>query len=153
MTGKSLLPDEDPDPDHFGIQKIDRRTVNELDEVSSFYSEIQRQLDEADHGLNPLGLAKGVVPFDIDPARVDAGETHFEQILDRAEQALASTVAVWDFANQLTRMLRFNQVSSRAVVDLQAEVPWRESSTRPVPVSPKSTTCCRPSNGCPTHAG
>ncbi|MCP4661976.1 MAG: hypothetical protein GY856_41770 [bacterium] len=49
------------------------------------------------------------MPFDIDPARVDAGETHFEQILDRAEQALDSTVAVWDFANQLTRMLRLNQ--------------------------------------------
>ncbi|NJL29298.1 MAG: hypothetical protein HC897_16140 [Thermoanaerobaculia bacterium] len=109
VVGNSLLPDVDPDPAHVGIQKIDRKTVDELDEIFAAYGTVQSQLDEADRGLNPLGLAKGVVPFDIDPARVDAGETHFEQVYDRAIAALDNAVQVWDFANQLGRMLRFNQ--------------------------------------------
>ena len=49
------------------------------------------------------------MPFDIDPALVDAGETHFEQVYDRAIVAVDNAVKVWDFANQLGRMLRFNQ--------------------------------------------
>jgi len=32
-------------------------------------------------GLNPLGLAKQSVPFDIDPSLIDQGVTHFEQII------------------------------------------------------------------------
>ena len=109
VVGNSILPEEDPDPTHFGIQKIDRTTIDELDEVLAQYLAIQGQLDEADRGLNPLGLAKGVVPFDIDPALVDQGQTHFEQVLERAHTALDNAVRVWDFANQLNRMLRFNQ--------------------------------------------
>ncbi len=104
-----MLPDVDPDPSHVGIQKIDRTTVDELSEISSAYDSVQAQLDEADRGLNPLGLAKGVVPFDIDPARVEAGETHFEQIFERTLVAVDNAVEVWDFANQLNRMLLFNQ--------------------------------------------
>lgn len=102
---------------HQGIKKVDRESVAELNEVISHYDEIQAQLDRADRGLNPLGLAKGVIPFDIDPARVDGGETHFEQVLERAEQALENTVQVWDFANALTRLLRFNQDSVDALAE------------------------------------
>ena len=67
VVGNAILPAEDPDPSHVGIQKIDRTTVEELQEVVDQYLDVQQQLDEADKGLNPLGLAKGVVPFDIDP--------------------------------------------------------------------------------------
>jgi hypothetical protein len=41
-------------------------------------------MDQADQGLNPLGLAQGVVPFDIDPAFLDDGQGQFEQVQERA---------------------------------------------------------------------
>lgn len=109
LVVNAVLPDVDPDPTHVGIQKIDRTTVDEIDEIYAAYSVVQDQVDKADRGLNPLGLAKGVVPFDIDPAQVDAGKTHFEQIYNRAVKAVDNAVKVWSFANQLNRMLRFNQ--------------------------------------------
>jgi len=112
VVGNAILPAVDPNPAHGGIQKIDRTTVPELTEIASHFGEIQAQVDEADKGLNPLGLAKGVVPFDIDPSLVDAGQTHFEQIYDRAVAAMDNVVSVWDYANTLTRMLRFNQDSA-----------------------------------------
>ncbi len=94
-----------------GIQRIDRTTVDELGEIAVGFTEIQAQLDEADRGLNPLGLAKGVVPFDIDPAQVDAGKTHFEQVYDRAVGALNNAIETWNYANLLSRKLRNNQDS------------------------------------------
>ena len=109
VVGNAILPDEDLDPGNLGIQQIDRTTVPELSEIVSSFDAIQAQLDGADRGLNPLGLAKDVVPFDIDPSRVDNGETHFEQVFDRAQTALDNAVKAWDFANQINRMLRFNQ--------------------------------------------
>jgi hypothetical protein len=112
VVGNAILPAEDPNPDHVGIQRIDREHNEDLDEIITAAEDIQSRIDGADEGLNPLGLAKGVVPFDIDPAQVDAGLTHFEQIQERAIDALDNVVAVWDFANQLNKMLRFNQDTS-----------------------------------------
>ena len=67
-----------------GLRKIDRTTVLELDELTSEFRSIQARVDQADAGLNPLGLAKGVVPFDIDPVPwLPQGKTHFDQIYDR----------------------------------------------------------------------
>ncbi|MEN1727549.1 MAG: hypothetical protein AAGJ52_03825, partial [Pseudomonadota bacterium] len=115
VVGNAILPDEDPDPGNFGIQRVDRSRVEELDEIVASFDAIQSQLDGADRGLNPLGLARNVVPFDIDPSRVDpgastnSGQTHFEQIYDRAKTALDNAVKAWDYANQINRMLRFNQ--------------------------------------------
>jgi len=109
VTANAILPARDPDPSHEGLEKIDRTTVHELDQIVSNYMKIQAEIDAADQGLNPLGLAKNALLFDIDPAQVDAGKTHFEQIYERAAQALDSAVSVWDYANELNRMLRFNQ--------------------------------------------
>ena len=116
VVANALLPAVDPNPNHVGIQKIDRKSVQELDDIVTNYRSVQQHVDSADAGLNPLGLAKGVVPFDIDPNFLDSGsgfeaQTHFEQIYDRASQALDNTVQVWNFANDLTRMLRRNQDS------------------------------------------
>jgi len=118
VLGNAILPDEDPDPGNGGIQRIERGTVEELDEIVAHFDSIQGQLDQADRGLNPLGLARDVVPFDIDPSQVNTGDspveskTHFEQVFERAETALDNAVEAWDFANQLNRMLRFNQDST-----------------------------------------
>ncbi|MEM7049879.1 MAG: hypothetical protein AAF604_09470 [Acidobacteriota bacterium] len=115
VVANAILPFEDPDPSHVGIQRIDRQNIEGLDEIVAEYDTIQVQLDEADSGLNPLGLAKGVVPFDIDPDLVDneaepsAAKTHFEQIYDRASLALDNASATFDYANQLSQLLRRNQ--------------------------------------------
>ncbi|HVV73573.1 MAG TPA: hypothetical protein VHI52_19020, partial [Verrucomicrobiae bacterium] len=50
-----------------------------------------------------------MVPFDIDPALVAAGKTHFEQIYDRAVSAMVNASAVWDQANTFTSALRQQQ--------------------------------------------
>ncbi len=114
VTGNALLPERDEDPAHQGIAKVDRSTVRELDEIRSHFADVQSRMDQADQGLNPIGLAKGVVPFDIDPARFTSPilrESHFEQIYDRALTALTSAVAAYDHANQLTELLRRTQDS------------------------------------------
>ena len=89
-----------------GIQKIDRASTPELDEIAASFRDLQSQVDSADTGLNPLGLARNVVPFDIDPAAIDAGKTHFEQIYDRALQALRNACVAFDHARNATLRLR-----------------------------------------------
>jgi len=106
VTGNAILPPVDDDPDHQGIQKIDRTTVTELREVATAYTEVEAQIRKADTGLNPLGLARDVVPFDIAPAGIDEGKTHFEQIYERAVTALANAVTVFNHANNCTQLLR-----------------------------------------------
>ncbi len=109
VVGNALLPDEDPNSTHKGLNKIDRTTVHELQAITSAYNDIQSRIDESDNGLNPVGLAKGVVPFDIDPTLIDSGQTHFEQIHSRAVQALNNAATVFANANNYTRMLRNNE--------------------------------------------
>jgi ELWxxDGT repeat protein/predicted outer membrane repeat protein len=92
-----------------GIQKVDRTTIVELREVASRYAAVQAEVDQADVGLNPLGVAKGAVPFDIDPGGIANGQTHFEQIYDRAVQAMNNAIAVFNHANQSTMLLRRQQ--------------------------------------------
>lgn len=106
VVGNAIIPPEDTNPNHTGIQKIDRTTILELRDVASRAQEIQAQLDTADVGLNPLGLATNVVPFDISPAEIDAGKTHFEQMYDRAVMAMNNAIAVFNHANKSTQALR-----------------------------------------------
>ncbi|HEX5218398.1 MAG TPA: LamG-like jellyroll fold domain-containing protein [Verrucomicrobiae bacterium] len=106
VVANAILPATDPNTNHVGIQKIDRTTVVEVNEILAGYENVQGQLDRADSGLNPLGLTKNVVPFDIDPSLISAGKTHFEQIYDRAIETLNNTVTVFNHANQLSQALR-----------------------------------------------
>lgn len=124
ITANALLPDQDTDPTHTGIQKIDRTTVSELRDVASALAEIQTNLDDADAGLNPLGLAKNVVPFDIDPAAITQGKTHFEQVLDRAVRAMNNAISVFNHANNSSQLLRRQ---SDSVADFQKFVTDREA--------------------------
>lgn len=106
VVANALLPEADPNPNHTGIQKIERANIRELPEVAEAFRQIQEQVDQADQGRNPLGLANNVVPFDIDPGAIASGKTHFEQIADRAHEALKNAVAVFDHANASTQLLR-----------------------------------------------
>jgi hypothetical protein len=110
VTVNAIVPSEDPDPSHVGIQKIERATVSHLDEIASQYKKIQGQVDEADAGLNPLGLAENVVSFDIDTTQLDRfNKTQFEQVYDRALSALKNALNIWDYANELNNQLRRTQ--------------------------------------------
>lgn len=112
--------------------KIDRAHVPELGEIAESARTLQSDLDEADQGLNPLGLARGVVPFDIDPSFLTIGstvqgQTHFEQIYLRAQGALQNAVRVFDHANRVTQMLRRSQDTQ---VDFERNVADQERDLR-----------------------
>jgi len=115
VVANALLPDEDPNESHTGLQKVDRTTVLEIGDIASSFNQVQAKLDMADLGLNPLGVAKDAIPFDINPYElVDAlgqpsGRTHFEQIYDRALTALNNALTAFNFANQNTQLLRRQQ--------------------------------------------
>lgn len=121
LTVNTLLPSTDPNTNHTGIQIIDRQRVSEIDDILSQYNEIQATMDKADVGLNPLGLAKGAMQFDLDPTFLAVGSTaaigrqavqglaHFEQLNERAIKALKNAQRIWDEANAQNRNLRENQ--------------------------------------------
>lgn len=126
VTGNALLPALDET--HEGIERVDRITVVELREVPVLHDQIQDSVDKADRGLNPLGLAKGVVPFDFDPTFDEVGSgiqgvTYFEQMHERAVGALANAATAFDHASQNTELLRHGQDS---VGDFQVEVALAE---------------------------
>ena len=127
VVGNAMLPDEDPNPSHEGIQKVDRTTVPELTELAELARAVQTDLDNAEAGLTPLGLPEGAVAFDIDPTVVvgtDNG-THFEQIYGRAKAALGNAMAAFDDAKDVTRMMRAEQDS---LTDFQAQVTKQEQA-------------------------
>ena len=92
-----------------GLNLVDRTTVTDIATIPPAYALLQSELDQADAGLNPLGLTKQSVPFDIDPTLIDAGQTHFEQIYGRAVSAMGNALSVWNQANEFTAALRQQQ--------------------------------------------
>jgi hypothetical protein len=124
VVGNALLPDVDRNPGHTGIQKIDRTTVTELRQIPAAFEEIQSEMDKADLGLNPLGLTRNSIPFDIAPSEIDQGKTHFEQIRDRAAQAMNNAISVFNHANNSTQLLR-RQADAQS--DFQRNVVEREA--------------------------
>ncbi len=127
VVGNAILPDEDPNPLHEGIQRIDRTTVPELLELPNTARALQADLDNAEGGLSPLGLPEGGLAFDLNPSAVvgTEGGTHFEQIYQRAKVALNNAVAAFDDAKDVTRLMRSEQDS---LEDLQTAVEKQETA-------------------------
>jgi hypothetical protein len=97
------------------LKKIDRSTVTAIKTISSHLGNIQSQYDDANNGLNPLGLAAEVVSFDINPTAVDPGPfqvTHFEQVYERAKKALDNALTVFDYATEQQSRIRQQQNAS-----------------------------------------
>ena len=94
IVGNGFLPAESTNT---GVQKIDRTTVTELGSIAASYTQIQTEVDKDDRGLSPLGLAKNVIPFDVEPSQ-GAG-THFEQIYARAVGAVNNALALFNLAS------------------------------------------------------
>ncbi len=116
LTGNAILPATDPDPTHTGIRKIDRTTVRELSQLVGEATKIQDVADSADLGLNPMGVARDSVPFDLDPNVMLTDffrDTHFDQIYERALAALGNAMTTFRQASELTDALR-SQADSEA---------------------------------------
>lgn len=109
VTANALLPSQHPNEALEGIQKVDRQSNDDIKVVSANLNSIQRTFENANDGLNPLGVAANAVPFDINTEELSDllfGRSHFEQIYDRALKALENAVAVWDNANLAQNRLR-----------------------------------------------
>lgn len=96
-------------------QSVTRATVPEIAQMAGIMKTIQDRQDAIDRGDSPMGVHANVVPFDIDPARVDAGQGHFEQAFDRALVALQSAYAVHQRASMAAANLRRQAVSLESV--------------------------------------
>jgi hypothetical protein len=122
MVATALLPAQDTNPTHTGIQKIERKGVKELAELSVLARNIQQEMDNADAGVNPLGVAHETVPFDVDYIAMTTTEpgyeTHFEQMYHRAKSALKNALRIFNYMNDIENQIR--QVGSE-VDDLRNE--------------------------------
>ncbi|MCB0126760.1 MAG: hypothetical protein KDE58_31090, partial [Caldilineaceae bacterium] len=114
VVANAILPPEDER--YSDVRRIDRTTVLELGAIAEQYAAIQAQLDDADAGVNPLGLAQDVVLFDLDPARTAEGDTHFEQIYQRSLATLGNTLKLFEYANQMKLAQRAEQNTRRDFV-------------------------------------
>lgn len=97
-----------------GLQQVDRTTVDALGGITREYARIENTVLDANGGLNPLGLAKDAVPFDIDPG-LYAGRngtqpvSHFEQIYERARRAVVNARTIFDGSTEALNATRLNQ--------------------------------------------
>ena len=124
VIGNSILPDKDVNPQHTGIQIIDRTTVPELLELPALADDFQAKIDAANARLNPLGLSPSAIAFDISPSELKSGKSHFDQIYERSLRAVTNAKGAFDQAARMTRLLRNqeNQVSdfNDAIVDQES---------------------------------
>jgi hypothetical protein len=111
VTANALLPSQHPNKTLEGVRKVDRRSNGDIAVISANLNAIQRTIDQADQGDNPLGLASGAQVFDLEPAFIENASggdrrSHFDQIAARASDMLENATSVWDNANQRTNLLR-----------------------------------------------
>jgi hypothetical protein len=124
LVGNAILPDKDLDPTHNGVQIVDRTTVPELRELPVLATDFQAKIDAANAHLNPLGLSPAAIAFDISPAELKAGKSHYDQIHERALRATLNAKGAFDQAARMTRLLRNqeNQLGdyNSAIVDQES---------------------------------
>ncbi|MEI6605469.1 MAG: hypothetical protein WCP35_09175 [Verrucomicrobiota bacterium] len=123
VAANALLPDIDTNPNHSGVQIIDRTTVPELSNLASAGNEFQATIDSANAHLNPLGLSPDAIAFDISPSLLQAGHSHFEQIYDRALRATLNAKGAFNQAAKMSRLLRNqeNQISNSTTAYVDQE--------------------------------
>ena len=100
----ALVPDVDDV--HTGVQKIDRTTVPEIAELAAAATIFQDTIDSANSHLNPLGLTPGAIAFDLSPALMQAGQSHFEQVYARTLRAVQNAAGAFNQAAKMTGSLR-----------------------------------------------
>ncbi|MCX6875772.1 MAG: hypothetical protein NTW21_18480 [Verrucomicrobia bacterium] len=110
-VANSLLPDQAvpvaPGSTPENLDHLERLGASdEIGEIAGGLYEIQLAMDEANGGVNPLGFDSDAITFDLDPAAYDSGNTHFEQIYNRALAASSNALATLDFATKAGNKLR-----------------------------------------------
>ena len=127
VVGNAILPPKDSNPNDQGVQIVDRTTVRDLQEIPATLTALENDVDSANAGFTPLGLAQNAIPFDIDPNSVTGAnpQTHFEQIYARAVRALNNAVTAFNAAQTVTTELRQQQNS---LTDLKAAVTAQEQA-------------------------
>ena len=109
-VANSLLPSRTSD--ELGlVRMLDRESTFEIGAIAASARKIQSTADYADTGLNPLGLSDNAIPFDISPSEIDAGKTHFEQIMDRARRATKVAKDVFNRVKSAANRLRDQNAS------------------------------------------
>ncbi|MEN9675703.1 MAG: hypothetical protein RIS76_1599, partial [Verrucomicrobiota bacterium] len=108
VVGNAILPAVDPDPSHEGIQKVDRTTVPELNQLVATLRDQQAAMDNMEGHMTPVGVPPGGLAFDLNPAQVTGPnpQTHFEQIYGRAVGALNNAVVSFNDAKNVTVEMR-----------------------------------------------
>ncbi len=106
ILGNSILPDVDNNPQHTGVQVIDRTTVPELRELPVLAEDFQNRIDNVNAHLNPLGLSPAAIAFDISSSDLKAGKSHFDQIYERSLRSVNNAKGAFDQAARMTRLLR-----------------------------------------------
>ena len=121
MAANALLPTNGAPYEAFtdkGVSKITRETATQLPVLASAVRSVQRKLRGVESGANPLGLSENAIPFDIDPDQLAAKNSHFEQILARAEKALDNCRTVLAYANVYgSRLAQVAQAEEDALAD------------------------------------
>ena len=125
MAVNALLPTNDAPYQSFtdkGIKKINRVTASELPVLASSVRVIEQKLNGFEAGANPLGLSENAIPFDIDPDRLAQKDSHFEQILERAEKSLANCRTVLDYANAYgSRLAQISKEEESIIKEVEAQ--------------------------------
>lgn len=89
------------------LDRIERSgAIDEIGAIAGGLHEIQVAMDEANSGVNPLGLDSDALAFDIDPAAYSGGSTQFEQVYDRALNAASNALTTLDYATRSGNKLR-----------------------------------------------
>jgi len=104
VSANAMLPDVDTV--HEGIQKIDRSTVPEINELVTSASRVATLSAQTQAHMNDLGLAPGAMTFDISPTKLAAGQSHFEQIYDRAVGAAVNAKNAFKQAGVMNQLQR-----------------------------------------------
>ena len=106
-----------------GLRRIDREQNGaQMKALCRAVETLQTSLGGFEGGLNPLGLSENAIPFDIDPDALAEKSSHFEQILERAEKALANCKTVLDWANFYgSRLAQIQENESAAIDDVAGQ--------------------------------
>ena len=104
ISANAMLPDVDMA--HEGIQKIDRTTVPEINELVTSATQVASLSASVQAHMNSLGLAPGSMTFDISPADLAAGKSHFEQIYERAIAAAVNAKNAFAQAGLMNQLQR-----------------------------------------------
>ncbi|MBR2838576.1 MAG: hypothetical protein IKE55_07330 [Kiritimatiellae bacterium] len=125
MTVNALLPTNDAPYQAFtdkGISKINRVTASELPVLASSVRVIENKLNGFEAGANPLGLSENAIPFDIDPDRLAQKDSHFEQILERAEKSLANCRTVLGYASEYgSRLAQISKEEESVIKEVEEQ--------------------------------